>query len=51
MYCGTIPSYVVGFLSPFVGLSVRLFVEKLTPVGSDFEKHGEEAKTHPLAEN
>ena len=25
-----------------------LFVEKLTPMGSDFDKHGEEAHTHSL---
>jgi len=38
-------------LSPFVSPSVCLFVEKLTPMGSDFNKHGEEAHTHPLVEN
>ena len=47
---GTIPSYVVDILTPFVGPSVCLCVEKLTPVGSDFDKHGEEAKTHSLVE-
>ena len=25
--------------------------EKLTPMGSDFDKHGEEAQTQPLVEN
>jgi len=47
----TIPSYVVDILSTFVGPSVCLFVEKRTPMGSDFDKHSEEAKTHPLVEN
>ena len=46
-----IPSYIVDILSTFVGPSVCLFVEKLTPMGSDFDKHGEEAHTHPLVEN
>jgi len=48
MRAGTITSYVVNILSPFVGPSVCL---KLTPMGSNFDKHGEEAKTHPLVEN
>jgi len=45
------PSYIVDILSPFVSPAVCLFVEKLTPMGSDFNKHGEEAHTHPLVEN
>jgi len=51
MWAGTIPSYVVDILSSFVGPSVCLFVEELTPKGFDFDKHGEEAKTHSLVEN
>ena len=51
MWARPIPSYVVDILSTFVGPSVCLFVEKLTTMGSDFDKHGEEAKTHPLVEN
>jgi len=51
MWTGAIPSYVVDILSSFVGPSVCLFVEKLTPMGSNFDKHGEEAKTHPVVEN
>ena len=35
-------------LSTFVGPSVCLFVEKLAPMSSDFNKHGEEAQTDPL---
>ena len=51
MWPRTIPSYDVDILSSLVGPSVCLFVEKLTPMGSDFDKHGEEAKTHPLVKN
>jgi len=53
MWARTIASYVDDILSTFVGPSVCLFIEKLqvTPMGSDFDKHGEEAKTHPLVEN
>jgi len=40
--------YIVDILSTFVSPSVCFFVEKLTPVGSDFDKHGEEAHTQPL---
>jgi len=47
----TIPSYIVEILSTFVGPSVCLFIEKLTHMGFDFDKHGEEAKTHPLVDN
>jgi len=43
--------YVVDILSPFVGPSVCLFVAKLTPVGSNFDKHAEEAETCPLVED
>jgi len=42
--------YAICILSLFVGPSVCLFVEKLAPVGYNFHKHGEEAKTHPLVE-
>jgi len=45
------PSNIVGILLTFFGPSVCLFVEKLTPMGSDFDKHGEEARTHPFVEN
>ena len=38
-------------LSTFVGPSVCLFIEKLTPICSDFDKYGEEAHTHPLVED
>ena len=51
MWARPIPSYIVDILSTFVSPSVCLFVEKLTPMGSDFDKHGEEAHTHPLVEN
>jgi len=51
MQARPIPSYIVDILSTFVGPSVCLFVEKLTPMGSDFDKHGEEAHTHHLVEN
>ena len=48
MWARPIPSYIVDILSTFLGPSVCLFVEKLTPMGSDFNKHGEEARTKPL---
>jgi len=51
MWARTIPSYVVHIFSTFVGPSVCLFVEKPTNMGSDFDEHGEEAKTHPFVEN
>jgi len=51
MWARPIPSYIVDILSTFVSPSVCLFVEKLTPMSSDFDKHGEEAQTHPLVEN
>jgi len=51
MRAGTIPSYIVDILSPFVGPSVCLFIEKLTPIGSNFDEHSEEAKTHLMVEN
>jgi len=51
IWAGAIPLHVVDILLSFVGPSVCLFVEKFTPMGSDFDKHGEEVKTHPLAEN
>jgi len=51
MWARPIPSYIVDILSTFVDLSVCLFIEKLTPMGSDFDKHGEEAYAHPLVEN
>jgi len=43
--------YTVDIQSPFVGPAVCLVVEKLTPMGSNFDEHGEEAKTHHLVEN
>jgi len=51
MWARTIPSYIVEVLSTFVCPSVCRFIEKLTPMGSDFDKHGEEAQTHPFGEN
>jgi len=51
MWARPIPSNIVDILSTFVGPSVCLFVEKLTPMGSDFDEHGEEAHTDPLVEN
>jgi len=51
MWARTISLYVVDILSTLVSPSVCLFVEKLTPVVSGFDTHGEEAKTHPLVEN
>jgi len=51
MWHRTIPLYIVEVLSTFICPSVCLFIEKLTPMGSDFDKHGEEAETHPLVEN
>ena len=51
MWARPIPSYIVDILSTFVGQSVCLFIEKLVPMSSDFDKHGEEAQTHPLVEN
>jgi len=51
MWARPIPSYIVDILSTFVGPSVCLFIEKLVPMSSDFDKHGEEAHTHPLVEN
>ena len=44
LWARSIPSYVVDILSTFIGLSVCLFVEKLAPMSSDFNKHGEEAQ-------
>jgi len=51
MWAKTIPSYIVEVTSTFVCPSICLFIEKLSPMGSDFDKHGEEAQTHPLVEN
>jgi len=51
MLARPIPSYIVDIISTFDGPSVCLFVETLTTMGSDFEKYGEEAHTHPLVEN
>jgi len=51
MWARTIPLCIINILSTFVGPSVCLFIEKLTPMDSDFDKHGEEAKTHLLVEN
>jgi len=51
MLARTIPSYIVEVPSTFVCSSICLFIEKLSPMGSDFDKHGEEVHTHPLVEN
>jgi len=51
MWARPIPSYVVDIVSTFVGPFVCVFVEKHTSMGSDFDKHGEEAHTHSLVEN
>jgi len=51
MWARAIPSYVVDIHSSFLGPSVCLFVEKFTLMGSSFDKHGEEAKTHFVVKN
>jgi len=44
----TLPTLIV---SPFVCPPVGLFVEKLSPVSSDFNEDGEESEIHPLMKN
>ena len=38
-----VPSYIADIVSPFVGPSVGLLVEKLSPVRSDLNEDGEES--------
>jgi len=45
------PSYIADIVSPFVGPSVGLLVEKLSHVRSDLNEDGEESEIHPLVKN
>jgi len=44
-----IPSYIANIVSPFVGPSVSLLVEKVSPMSSDCNEDGSEI--HPLMKN
>jgi hypothetical protein len=46
-----IPSYIADIVLLFVGPSVSLLVEKLSPMSSDFDEDGEEFEIHPLMKN
>ena len=45
------PSYIAHIVSPSVGPSVSLLVDKLSPMSSDFDEDGEESEIHPSMKN